>query len=122
MAGAPWTVRVTAALTLLEALGFAAYGLALLPELFSDHPEAGGTASVFFLAYAAFLAVCAWQLVRLHSWARAPVVLAQLIQLLLGAGFFGGDTSAVAVLLVVLALAVLGTLLHPRSTAALGGG
>jgi hypothetical protein len=119
---APATVRVSAVLTVLEGLGFAAYGLALVPELFGDHPEAGSTASVFFLAYAGFLAVCAWQLWRLRSWARAPVVLAQLIQLLVGTGFWGGDTVAVAVLLIALAVAVLVALLHPRSTAALGDG
>jgi hypothetical protein len=116
----PTTVVVTVVLTALEALGFAAYGLALVPELFGAHPEAGSTASLFFLAYAGFLGVCAWQLWRLRSWARAPVVLAQLIQVLVGAGFWGGDTTAVAVGLVGLAVVVLVALLHPRSTAALG--
>jgi hypothetical protein len=118
----PLTVRVAALLTLLEALGFAAYGLVLVPALFGKHPEAGSTASIFFLAYAVLLGVCVWQLWRLRSWARAPVVLAQLIQLLVGMGFWGGDTRAVAVLLVAVAVAVLVTLLHPRSTAALEGG
>jgi uncharacterized membrane protein (DUF2068 family) len=118
----PPTVRVAALLTLLEALGFAAYGVALVPALFGDHPEAGSTASVFFLAYAVFLGVCVWQLWRLRSWTRAPVVLAQLIQLLLGVGFWGGDTTVLAVVLVAVAVAVLVTLLHPRSTAALEGG
>jgi hypothetical protein len=113
---------VAVVLTALEGLGFAANGIALVPELVGDHPEAGGTASLFFLAYAAFLGVCAWQLSRLRSWARAPVVLAQIIQLLVGTGFWGGDTTAVAVLLIGLAVAVLVALLHPRSTAALGTG
>jgi ABC-type proline/glycine betaine transport system permease subunit len=112
---------VAAGLTVAEGLGFAAYGLALVPQLLGDHPEAGSTASLFFLAWAVFLGVCAWQLWRLRSWARAPVVLAQLIQLLVGTGFWGQDTTAVAVLLIAVAVAVLVTLLHPRSTAALDG-
>ncbi len=111
---------VAAVLTGLEALGFAGYGLALLPDLLGDRPEAGSTASLFFLAYAVFLGVCAWQLWRLRSWARAPVVLAQLIQVLVGADFWGGETTAVALGLIGLAVAVLVALLHPRSTAALG--
>ena len=113
------TVLLAVVLTVLEAAGLAAYGLALVPDLFGDHPEAGSTASLFFLAYAAFLVVCAWQLGRLQSWARAPVVLAQLIQVLSGADFGGGETTAAAVGLIALAVAVLVALLHPRSTAAI---
>ena len=117
----PWPVRAAAVLTALEGLAFAAYGLALLPALFGEQPEVGGTALVFFLAYAVFLGLCAWQLWRLRSWARAPVVLAQLIQLLVAPGFWGGRTTAVAVVLVGVAVAVLAALLNPRSLAALGG-
>ncbi|CAA9324830.1 MAG: hypothetical protein AVDCRST_MAG24-515 [uncultured Nocardioidaceae bacterium] len=117
----PWTVRAAAVLTALEGLAFAAYGLALVPALFGERPAAGSTALVFFLTYAVFLGLCAWQLWRLRSWARAPVVLAQLIQLLVGSGFWGGRTTAVAVVLIGVAVAVLAALLNPRSLAALGG-
>ena len=117
----PATVLVAAVLTALEAAGFAAYGLALVPDLFGDRPEAGSTASLFFLVYAVFLAVCAWQLGRLRSWARAPVVLAQLMQVLVGVDFWGGETTGTALVLIGVAVAVLVALLHPRSTAALGG-
>lgn len=116
----PVTVLVAATLTGLEAAGFAAYGLALVPDLLGDHPEAGSTASLFFLAYAVFLAACAWQLALLRSWARAPVVLAQLIQVLVGLDFWGGETTRTALGLIGLAVAVLVALLHPWSTAALG--
>jgi hypothetical protein len=116
------TVHVAAALTALEGLAFAVYGATLVPALFGDHPEAGGTSLFFFLVYAAFLGVCAWELWRLRSWARAPVVLAQLIQLLVGLGFWGGGTTPLAAVLVAVAVAVLVTLLHPRSLAALGSG
>ncbi len=109
-------------LTALEALAFLVYGLALLPALLGDRPQAGSFALFFFLAYAGFLAACAWQLWRLRSWARAPVVLAQLIQLLLGFGFWSGGITLVAVVLVVVAVAALVTVLHPRSLAALGSG
>jgi hypothetical protein len=120
--GVPGTIRVAAALVGLEALAFATYGVLLLPDLFSDHARAGGSASVFFLVYAAFLAVCVRQLWRLRSWTRAPLVLAQLIQLFVGLGFWGGDTTVVAVVLVAVAVVVLVALLHRRSLAALGTG
>ena len=120
--GVPTPLKVAVGLVGLEALAFAAYGVLLLPDLFSDHAEAGGTASVFFLAYAVFLAVCARQLWRLRSWTRAPLVLAQLIQLLVGTSFWGGQTTPVAVVLIVVAVAALVALLHPRSLAALGTG
>jgi hypothetical protein len=113
---------VAAGLTALEGLTFAAYGVALLPGLFGGHPEEGSTSLFFFLAYAVFLAICAWQLRRLRSWARAPVVLAQLIQIMVGTSFWGGATTPVAVVLVAVAVVVLVALLHPRSIAALGGG
>ena len=119
--GVPVTVRLAAGLTVLEALAFAAYGLALVPDLVGGRPEAGSSASVFYLVYAVFLGVCAAELLRLRSWARAPVVLAQLIQLLVGTSFWGGGTTGVAVLLIGLAVAVLVAVLHPRSVAALGG-
>jgi len=118
----PGTLRLAAALTALEALAFGAYGVALLPDLFGGNPEAGSTSLFFFLAYAVFLGVCARQLWLLHSWARAPVVLAQLIQLLVGTSFWGGSTTSVAAVLILVAVAVLVGLLHPRSLAALGGG
>jgi hypothetical protein len=118
----PGTLRVAAVLTALEALAFTAYGVLLLPDLFSAHAEAGGTAAVFFLLYAVFLAVCVRQLWRLRSWTRAPLVLAQLIQLFVGTSFWGGQTTVVAVVLVAVAVVVLVALLHPRSLAALGAG
>jgi len=118
----PVTVHVAAALTALEGLAFAVYGLSLLPAFVGGHPEAGSMSLLFFVAYAVFLGVCAWQLWRLRSWARAPVVVAQLIQLLVGTSFWGGGTTPVAVVLVGVAAAVLVTLLHPRSLAALGSG
>ena len=117
----PWPVRAAAVLTALEGLAFAAYGLALLPALFGEQAEAGSTALVFFVSYAVFLGVCAWQLWRLRSWARAPVVLAQLIQVLVGVDFWGDGATAIAVVLGGVAVAVLAALLNPRALAALGG-
>lgn len=79
----------------------------------------GLTTAVFFLGYGAGLLLCAWQLTRRASWARSPVILAQLIQLGLAWSFWGGDTILVAVALAVVALVVGAGVLHPDSMRAL---
>ena len=106
-------------LAVLEAVALVLQGLLLLPALEGERLTMGLTSTLFFSMYGVGLAWCAWCLARGQSWARAPVVLAQLIQVLLGFGFWGGDTTAVAVVLVVVGLVVLAGVFHPRSLAAL---
>ncbi|MDP9443427.1 MAG: hypothetical protein M3P83_03345 [Actinomycetota bacterium] len=77
------------------------------------------TTVTFFLLYAAGLSACAWSLARARRWARAPVVLAQLIQLAVAWSFRGGETQLYAVLLAGVAAAVLLLVLNPAATAAL---
>ena len=113
-------VTLAVALTALEGLTFLVYGLVLLPDLFGGRAEAGSTALFFFVLYGVFLGACACQLLRLRAWPRAPVVLAQLIELFLGYGFWDAGATLVAVALVGSAVAVLAALFHPRSLAALG--
>ena len=63
--------------------------------------------------YGAGLLFCAWQLTRGQSWARSPVVLAQLLQLGVAWSFRGGDTTWVAICLAVVALVTLAGLAAP---------
>ena len=87
-------------------------------ELFSLSPGKEAvtlTTSVFFAAYGAGLLLCAWSLVAGRSWARSPVVLAQLIQLGVAWSFRGGSTTVVAIALAVVSLIVLVGVLHPAS-------
>ena len=74
------------------------------------------TTSLFFAVYGVGLLFCAWQLTRGQSWARSPVVLAQLIQLGVAWSFRGGDTTWVAIALAVVAVVVLAGFLHPRAS------
>lgn len=76
------------------------------------------TTAIFFLAYAATLGACAFGLWHRHSWARAPIVLTQLISLGL-AWDSRGTNAVVAIALAVIALATLGCVLHPASLHAL---
>ena len=79
----------------------------------------GLTTAVFFAVYGGGLLLCAWQLTRRASWARSPVVLAQLIQLGLAWNFRGGETTWIAVGLAAVALIVVAGIFHPDSLTAL---
>lgn len=113
----PLTVAVS--LAGLEAVALVLYGATLVPGLSGERLVMGLTSVAFFWAYGAGLAFCAWQLYRLNSWARAPIVLAQLIQVMVGVDFWGGSTTAVAVLLIAVGVLVLAGIFHPASLAAL---
>lgn len=120
-AGPPAPLTVALSLTAVEALVFAVLAIA---ELVAFDPAKGAVAAsttLFFVLYGAGLALCAWALWRLKSWARAPVVLAQLIQLLVAWSFWGGQTTWVAVALAVVAVVVLAGIFHPASIEALSG-
>ena len=114
---APLTVAIS--LAVVEAALLVLFGVAELFSLTGARAAMGLTTTAFFLLYGAGLAYCAWRLARLESWARAPVVLAQLIQLGVAWSFKDGDTTLVAVVLAVVALVVIGGILHPRSLSAL---
>ncbi len=111
----PVPLAVAAVLVVLEALTLVVLGVAEVFWLSGSRLTMGLTTAVFFLVYGGGLAWCGWQLYRLQSWARAPVVLAQLIQLPVAWSFRGGSTTPVAAVLVLVALAVLVGVLHPAS-------
>ncbi len=113
--GVPAPLKVAASLTAVEAALLLMYAAA---ELFSLSPGRAAvtlTTSVFFAVYGTGLLICAWGLVAGSSWARSPVVLAQLIQLGVAWSFRGGSTTVVAVALALVALIALVGVLHPAS-------
>jgi hypothetical protein len=114
-------LRLAVGLVGLEVLALVLQGLYEVGVLSSERATMGLTTAVFFVVYGAGLGAIALQLLRMRSWARAPVVLAQLIQLLIAWSFRGGGTTLVAIVLAVVAVVVLVGVLHPASTAALAG-
>jgi hypothetical protein len=120
--GAPAPLVTAAGLTLVEGLLTAMYGISLAVHITSDELIVGVTTSVFFLAYGAALVVCAWAINSLRTWARGPVLLAQLIWLGLAWNFRGGDTLPVAIAMAVPAIVVLVGMLVPSSVDALERG
>jgi hypothetical protein len=111
----PLLLRIAAVLAGLEGITFVLYGLAVLAAISGARATMGVTTAVFFLVYGAGLAVAAWALSRARSWARAPIVLAQLIQLGVAWSFRSGAATLLAVALAVVALVVLGGVLNPAS-------
>jgi hypothetical protein len=115
----PAPLTVAASLVVVEALVFVILAVAELAALEGRRALMGATTAVFFLVYGAGLGFCAWAVWRLRSWGRAPIVLAQLIQLLVAWNFWGGATTWVAVALGLVAAVVVAGLLHPQSVDAL---
>ena len=114
-------LRTAAALCLLEAAALLGMGIVEIVSLDSDRLAVGLTTTVFFVLYAAGLATCARALAMLRSWARAPLLLAQLIQLGLAWSFVGSSTTWVAVLLAVPAVFVAVVLVLPATAEVLYG-
>ncbi len=115
----PPPLTVAASLVALEGVLLVLLAMVEVSTTSSARVTMGVTTAVFFAAYGAGLLVCAWQLTRRASWARSPVVLAQLIQLGLAWSFRGGATTWVAIALAVVALVVVAGVLHPDSIEAL---
>ena len=118
-ATAPAPLLVAASLVAVEGLLLLGYAVLEVASVDSDRVAVAATTGLFFLAYGAGLIVCASALSRRQSWARSPVVLAQLIQLGVAWSFWGGSTTAVAIGVGLVAVIVLVGIFHPASLAAL---
>jgi hypothetical protein len=116
----PIPLLVAVCLTMVEAAALVVEGLTLLPAMQGPRLVMAGTTAAFFLLFGVFLAYCAWQLYRLRSWARAPVVLAQLILILVGGSFWGDRTTVVAVLLIGAGAVTIAGIMSPASVGAVG--
>ncbi len=116
---APPPLTTAAAVVGIEGAAYALFGLSLVPSVTGERLTMGLTTLVFMTAYGAFLGFCALRLWRLHSWARAPIVMAQLIQIPVALSFWGGQTRPVTVVMLLVSAVVLAGVFHPQSTGAL---
>lgn len=110
---------VAASLVAVEGVLLVMYAVLELASLTSGRLTMGLTTAAFFAVYGAGLLLCAWLVLRGQSWARSPIMLAQLIQLGVAWSFLGGRTTWVAVSLAMVALIVIAGVLHPASIDAL---
>jgi len=107
-----------AAIVSLEALTFGVLAVLELLAVSSERVGLGVGATIFLLVVAAGLAWAASRVAVGESWARSPLVLAQLVQLGL-AWNFRGDPAWLAPAIALPAVVVLVCLLAPPVTRAL---
>ena len=117
----PAPLVVAASLVVVEALLLLGYAVLELASISSDRAAVALTTAVFFAAYGLLLLAAAWAITHGRSWARSPIVLAQLIQLGVAWSFRGGETTLAAVAIAVVAVVVLVGVLLPSSIDALAG-
>ena len=117
----PPPLTVAASLAAVQAVMLVLLGLLEVASLSADRLTMGATTAVFFVAAGAGLGTCAWFLHRRSSWARSPIVFAQLLQLGLAWSFRAAPTTWLAVVLAVVALIVLVGIFHKDSLEALEG-
>jgi len=115
----PATLVGAAVLVGLEGLVLGVLAVLEVVALETGRLTLGITTALFFLILGAALLFCAWGLFRVGSWARGPVVAVELIGVLLSFSFWGGETTLVAVVILLVSLAALAGVLHPTSTTAL---
>ena len=115
----PATLVGAAVLVGLEGVLLCVLAVLEVAALDSGRLTLGITTGVFFLVLGAGLLFCAWGLFRVRSWARGPVLAVELLGALLSLSFWGGETTVVAVLILLGSLAALVGVLHPASTRAL---
>ncbi|WP_017539928.1 MULTISPECIES: hypothetical protein [Nocardiopsis] len=75
--------------------------------------------AVFGLVVAGVLGFVAWGLVMLRPWARTPVVLTQIFMLIVAYSMYEADRMSVSVGMVAVAVAAIGLVLAPATTAVL---
>jgi hypothetical protein len=115
----PAPLRIAAVLVAVEGTAIAVLGAAEALHTTSARVVMGVTTSLFFVGFGLALVACAWGLGRVATWARGPVLIAQLIALGMAWSFKDPDTWGISVLLAVPAVAVLVAMLHPATIAAL---
>lgn len=114
-ASVPAPLTVAVGLTGIEGLVMLGYAVLELANTSSERVAMGVTTALFFALYGVGLVLAAWAVHRRHSWARSPIVLAQLIQLGLAWNLRSGETAPVAAALAVVGVIVIVGLLHPAS-------
>lgn len=107
-----------AAIVLVEAAAFLVLAAAELLDLTSSRAGLGLGVALFLTVIGAGLLWAAWRVTEGDSWARSPLVFAQLVQLGL-AWNFRGDPAWLTPAIAVPALVVLACLLAPPVTRAL---
>ncbi|MFJ8161041.1 hypothetical protein ACIRBY_08915 [Streptomyces sp. NPDC096136] len=123
----PGRLTAAAVLTALEGLALAGLGVYMLFVGIAGHPDSpqqAETGGVTLLALAALPLIAARGLSRGRRWSRGPALITQLMALPVAWTLWttGGAMTVAAVALALAAVAVVGLLVNPTATEALGIG
>jgi len=121
-AARPVPLLVAVALVGLQALALVGFGVLELVSLDEDRVALAVTTALFFVAVGVGLGFCARGLLGTQSWARGPVVALDVLGVLTGFSFWGGETTPIAIGLVAVCAVTVLAVLNPATTAALADG
>ena len=112
----PPQLTAAAGLAALEGLVALVFGAAEIAQVRLFRAVVGVGVALFMIGFAVLLLAAARALLHGRRWARAPVVMVQLILVPVGWSFRGGQTTWVAAGMIIVAVVTLVVVLHPRST------
>jgi hypothetical protein len=115
----PAPLVTAASLAALEGVVIIALAVLEIASLTGGRLTMGLTTTLFFALYGGLLLVCAWAITHGGTWARGPILLAQLIQLGLAWNLWGGETTPISLVIGVVALVAIAGIVHPRSVEAI---
>jgi hypothetical protein len=113
-------LTVAAVVVGFEAVAYIVLAVLDLANVSSERVGLGVGAGVLLAAYGAGQLFFAWRVSQGESWARSPLIVTHLIQLLLAWNLRNGDTAWLAYVMAALAAVVLTCLLAPPVNRALG--
>ncbi|GAA3512301.1 hypothetical protein GCM10022234_03600 [Aeromicrobium panaciterrae] len=113
-------LSVAGAVVAVEALAYVVLAVLDLTDVSSERLGLGVGAGILLGVYGAGQLYAAWRVTRGEGWARSPLIVTHLIQLLLAWNLRDGDTRWLAILMAVCAVIVLACLLAPPVNRALG--
>jgi hypothetical protein len=111
---------IAAVVVWAESLAFGVLVVLDAADISGSRVGFGIGAGVLLAVYGAGQAWAAWRVTRGDAWARSPLVVTQLIQLLLAWNLRTSDAKWLAALMAIAAVVALGSLLAPPVTRALG--
>lgn len=113
-------LRIAAIVVAIEALAYVVLAALDLANVSGERLGLGVGAGVLLAAYGLAQLFFAWRVSQGESWARSPLIVTHLIQLLMAWNLRNGDSAWLAGVMGGLAIVVLGCLLAPPVNRALG--
>lgn len=111
---------IAAVVVAVESLAYVVLAVLDLADVSSERLGLGVGAGILLGIYGVGQLFAAWRVLQGESWARSPLVVTHLIQLLLAWNLRNEDSPWLAILMGGCAVVVLGCLLAPPVTRALG--